>query len=80
MTGAEVIVYGFAAVGFIIVLCVALGATEVVAEGMVEDRREQAEIDTRKVIQELEIALRHARQPEHILLPAMMEVNDVAHS
>jgi hypothetical protein len=68
----EIIVCGFAIVGFLVVLCLALGATLVATDGEIGDRRKEAQIAT----QELKAALRHARQPqqlEHILLPAMTE-------
>lgn len=66
---AEIIVYGFAAIGFAIVFFLALGATLVATDGELRDRREQAQVATRK----LEMALHRTRQPEHILLPAMVE-------
>jgi hypothetical protein len=68
---AEVIVYGFATIGFIIVACLALGATEVVAEGIIKDRQTDREKEAQSEIWALRVALRQARQPEHILLPAM---------
>ena len=70
---AEMIVYGFAVVGFLIVLCLALGATLVATDSEIKDRRRQAKMDAMKAAFELEAALHHARQPEHILVPAMTE-------
>jgi len=69
----EIIVHGFAWVGFLIVLCVTVGGTVIAIVCENAARKDQARKDARKAIRELEMALRHARQPECILLPAMME-------
>ena len=71
----EVVVYGFAIVGFGIVACLALGATMVAADSELRERREEAKWDAVKSarrLEELEVALRQA-QPKRIVLPAMME-------